>query len=308
MKKIFALILAALFFMTPAQAQTSYTVDDEKVAADLTGTNAEKFYASLPQATGDYKSRQRPILLEGAMNTETAILVRALKNPVAYRELNYLFVAGTCKGYPVVVVRTEQGLANAAASTALAIKKFNPVAVINQGTSGGTTPALKIGDIVIGEKAIPTSAYKSGYSPKGAGVDFTAQEMRGTYAFDAVTKTFQPNSEYPADPTLFNVAFAVANEHENFNAVSGTIGSADWWMSWVDYMDMLNKRYGMLCEEMETVAAAQICRNAGVPFIGIRILSDNITIGKEYDPATAVPCQNFVLLVTERYIRTVLNK
>lgn len=308
MKKIFALILAALFFMTPAQAQTTYTVDDEEDAMDLESAPVEKFFASLPQATGTYKSRVRPILIEGAMNTETEVLVRALKNPVAYRELNYLFVAGTYKDYPVVVARTEQGLANAAASTALAIKKFNPVAVINQGTAGGTTPALKIGDIVIGDKAIPTSAYKSGYSPKGAGVDFTAQKMRGTYAFDAATKTFQPNNEYPADPTLFNVAFVVANKHENFNAVSGTIGSADWWMCWVDYMDMLNERYGMLCEEMETVAAAQICRNAGVPFIGIRVLSDNITIGQEYDPAIAATCQNFVLLVTERYIRTVLNK
>ena len=307
MKKFFALILAALFFMTPAQAQTTYTVDNEESATELTGVPTEKLYASLPKAKGDYKSRVRPILIEGAMNTETEILVRALKNPVAYHEMNYLFVAGTYKNYPVVIVRTEQGLANAAASTALAIKKFNPVAVINQGTAGGTTPALKIGDIVIGEKIIPSSAFKSDYSPKGAGVDFTAQKMRGTYAFDAATKTFQPHSEYLSDPTLFNVAFAVANAHENFNAVSGTIGTADWWMSWVDYMDMLNKRYGMVCEEMETVAAAQICHNANVPFIGIRVISDNITVSDEYLPESATITQNFVLLVVEKYIRDILK-
>ena len=307
MKKFFALILAVLFFMTPAQAQTNYTVDNEESATALEGAPAEKFYASLPKAAGTYKSRVRPILIEGAMNTETEVLVRALKNPVAYRELNYLFVAGTYKNYPVVIVRTEQGLANAAASTALAIKKFNPVAVINQGTAGGTTPALKIGDIVIGDKSIPTSAFKTEISPKGAGVDYTAQEMRGTYAFDATTKTFQPNNEYLADPTLLNIAFAVANAHENFNAVSGTIGTADWWMCWIDYMDMLNTRYGMLCEEMETVAVAQVCHNANVPFIGIRVLSDNITVNDKYLPESAKVAQDFVLLVVEKYIRDVLK-
>ena len=58
-------------------------------------------------------------------------------------------------GYPVVVSRTEQGLANAGVATALAIKYFNPIAVINQGTSGGHDPELHTFDIVIGETTVP---------------------------------------------------------------------------------------------------------------------------------------------------------
>lgn len=205
MKKFFSILIAALLMVTSAQAaeHTTTTADN---AAEKMGAPTEKFYASLPTAKGEYKSSRRPILLEGAMNTETEKLVRALKNPVAYRELNYLFVAGTYKNYPVVVVRTEQGMANAAASTALAIRKFNPLAVINQGTAGGHDGALKIGDIVLGEKIFNCFAIKTSRTAVGTGAELTNQEMRGTYAFDTTSGTFQPNKEYFPDAKLFDVA------------------------------------------------------------------------------------------------------
>lgn len=310
MKNFFMLLIAALFLATtPAQAQiidtTIYNADD---VADAAGEAIEKFYASLPKARGDYKSRQRPILIEGAMNIETDVFVHALKNPVAYRELNYLFIAGTYKNYPVVIVRTEQGMANSAASTALAIKKFNPIAVINQGTAGGHDSTLKIGDIVVATKAINYAAIKTGFSEAGAGFDFTKQEMRGTYAFDATTGTFQPQMEYNADTTLFNMAFAAANSQGRFNVVSGVIVSGDAWISCIDYINFLHERYGSSCEEMETAAAAQICHTAGIPFVGIRILSDNVSTNHDYDPNTGKTCQEFVLLVAENYINKILKE
>ena len=308
MKKFFTILIAALLLaVTPAQAENS-GVGLEDISAEKYNVHIEKFYATLPQAKGDYKSRVRPILIEGAMNTETEILIRALKNPVAYRELNYLFVAGTYKNYPVVIVRTEIGMANAAASTALAIKKFNPIAVINQGTAGGHDSALKIGDIVIGEKSFDHTAFRSAYSAAGEGIDLTKQENIGTYAYDKASGKFQAYTEYFADPTLLNVAKKVAAANKNFNVVSGVIGTGNTWLECVDYINFLHEKYGSSCEEMETTCAAQICQNAGVPFIGIRVLSDNITVNDKYVPETATICQDFVLLVVENYIRDVLKK
>ena len=308
MKKFLALVLSALLLLTvPASAETS-DINNADNIADLAGEVAEEFYSSLVKAKGDYKSRQRPIVIEGAMNTETETLVRALKNPVAYRDLNYLFVAGTYKGYPIVIVRTEQGMANAAASTALAIKKFNPIAVINQGTSGGHDSALKVGDIVIGERSFNYTAIKSGYSAIGTGADLTKQEMRGTYAYDKTSGKFQPYKEYFADSTLLNIAFAVANKHKEFNAVSGVIGTGDSWLCNIDYINFLHKTYGSSCEEMETNAVAQVCYTVNIPFIGIRVISDNITINEDYVASTGTICQEFVLLVVEEYINSVLKR
>ena len=310
-KNLFAPIIAAsILVATPAQAQTlPQNISNADDLADTAGDSAEKFYLSLPKAKGDYKSRLRPILIEGAMNVETEILVRALKNPVTYKDLNYLFVAGTYKNYPVVIVRTEQGMANAAASTALAIKKFNPVAVINQGTSGGHDPALNIGDIVIGASSFDYTAIKTSHSAAGAGTDLTfQQEMRGTYAFDAASGKFQPYKEYLADLTLLKISEEVAAANKNFNVVNGTLGTGNAWLCNVDYINFLHETYGSSCEEMETNCAAQVCQNAGIPFIGIRVLSDNITVTDKYDPDTAKICQDFVLLVAENYIRNVLKK
>ena len=306
MKKFFALIFAALIFLSATVHAEDLGVELSDISAEPFNATIEKFYATLPQATGDYKSRRRPILIEGAMNTETEILIRELKNPVAYRELNYLFVAGTYKNYPVVVVRTEIGMANAAASTALAIKKFNPVAVINQGTAGGHDSALKIGDIVVGASNFDYNAFRSAYSAAGAGIDLTKQENLGTYAYDEAAKKFQAYKEYRADVELFNMAFAVANAHKEFNVVSGVIGTGNAWLECVDYINFLHEKYGSSCEEMETNAAASVCQSADIPFIGIRVLSDNVTNSREYIPETAKICQKFVLLVAENYIDKIL--
>ena len=308
MKKIFLLILALLLIAVPVQAQNNSTTKNTDKVAGTASEVAEKFYASLPQAKGEYKSRVRPILLEGAMNIETEILVRALKNPVTYRELHYLFVAGTYKDYPVVVVRTEQGMANAAASTALAIKKFNPIAVINQGTAGGHDPKLDIGDIVVGTETFDAFSLRTDYSPLGAGADFTRHKMRGTYAYDEATGKFQKYETFSSDPTLFNIAFSVANKHKDFNVVSGILSTSDVWLENLDYIKFLHETYGSSCEEMETASAAQICHTAGIPFIGIRVISNNVTINREYDPKSADVAQDFVLLVVESYIRDVLKK
>lgn len=308
MKKFFTLLIAALLMVTaPANAQTQQEGNSD-ISSKPLNDRIEEFYVTLPKAKGDYKSRVRPILIEGAMNTETEVLIKALKNPVTYRELNYLFVAGTYENYPVVIVRTEIGLANAAASTALAIKKFNPVAVINQGTAGGHDSAFKIGDIIIGGQSFDHVAFKSSYTQAGAGIDLTRQENIGTYAYDKTTKKFQAYTEYFADPTLLKIAKKVAVDHKEFNVAVGTIGTANTWLNSVDYINFLNKTYGSSCEEMETNAVAQICQNAGVPFIGIRVLSDNILHDNRYIPETAKICQDFVLLVTQHYIRNILQK
>lgn len=307
MKKFLLTICAALSLLaTPAQA-ADLGVELTDISAEDFNAPIEKFYATLPQAKGNYKSRVRPIMIEGAMNTETEVLIRALKKPVVYREMNYMFVAGTYKDYPVVIVRTEIGVANAAASTALAIKKFNPCAVINQGTAGGHDSALKIGDIVIGERSFDHTAFRSAYSAAGAGIDLTKQENIGTYAYDAATKKFQAYTEYFPDPKLLQVAKTVAAANKNFNVTTGVIGTGNGWLECIDYMNFLHDKYGSSCEEMETNVAAQICQNAGVPFIGIRVLSDNATISREYVPETAKVAQDFVLLVVERYVRDVLK-
>ena len=297
--KKFVALVAVIFFVTfnVASAET-LTYND-------INPPVEKFIAELPVAKCDYKSRQRPILIQGAMTAEVGKLMQALKNPVAYRYLNYVFVAGTYKNYPVVVSRTEIGIANAAVATAFAIEHFNPIAIINQGTAGGYAPNLHLNDIVIADKSINYSAYYEEYSPVGE-FDITKQILRGTYVYDDKKPTeFTISRELDVDEKLLQIAKDTAALNRNWKVTVGTIGSADSWNNAVDHINFLRDNYGMLCEEMETNSVAQVCYTAKVPFIGIRVVSNNIITGEKFDLSTALRCQDFVLLVTDRLIKNI---
>lgn len=258
--------------------------------------------------TVDYKSDKRPILLQGAMDVEMQDMVKALTDTTEYTIGEWYYVAGQLDGYPVVVSRTEQGLANAGASTALAMEYFNPVAVINQGTSGGHDPELHTFDIVLGETTVPSAAWQTEASAKGAGVDYKAMTMNGVYAYDKNQKTFVKEVKYPGDETLLNCAQAVADTYNKGKIVKGVISSSDEWNNQVDRMLFLHELNGSSCEEMESNSVAQVCKTYDVPFLAIRILSNTGIYGENFNPETGAACQEYVLNVARNYIETVLNK
>lgn len=310
-RKIFMLLTVILFasniFLSPNVSAEKSTSVPNFMVNNLEGDESFiKFLNSLPQRkVTSYKSLQPPILLEGAMNIEINKFVYALKNPVVYKILNYLYIAGTYKNYPVIVARTEQGMENAAAVTALAIEKFNPVAVINQGTAGGHVAEAQINSIIIGDKYINYAAIITEKTPAGAGIKITPQKMRGTFAYDKDEKTFKLYEEYFPDPTLLKIAEEVAASNKNFYTLTGTIASANSWLNGIDHYKYLNETYGSLCEEMESCSVAQICKSSNMPFIGIRVISDNIIISPNHHEETADTSQSFVLSVVERYIKTI---
>ena len=52
---------------------------------------------------------------------------------------------------------------------------------------------------------------------------------------------------------------------------------------------------------MEAASAAQIAAAYKIPFIGIRVLTNNITNSETYDRGAAEACQDFVRAVVRAY-------
>jgi adenosylhomocysteine nucleosidase len=75
------------------------------------------------------------------------------------------------------------------------------------------------------------------------------------------------------------------------------------WNNELDRINFFHTRYGTSVEEMEAASVAQIAQQFNVPFLGIRILSNNITNNGAYDPATGEACQDYVLDVVEQYMK-----
>lgn len=245
-----------------------------------------------------------PILIQGAMDVEVNTMVAALQEKQALTIGAWTFWQGTLAGYPVVISRTEVGLANAAAATTLAIERFKPRLIINQGTSGGHDPALHRGDIVIATRSFNMGAYRSDFTPADQGID-----PRKWHNFE-VTMRLRENGKlvehtsFAGDPELVGRALGMADRYQHGRVVAGIIGTADEWNRQVARINWLHQTYNTAAEEMETSSAALVAEAYKVPFVGVRVLSNTDLHGEEFDPQTAIHCQQFVIDYTKALINS----
>jgi adenosylhomocysteine nucleosidase len=246
-------------------------------------------------------------VIQGAMQIEVDALVRRLPDATSESVAGWTFWRGTLDGYPVVVSKTLKGTANAAAATTLAAEHFHPAAILNQGTAGGHDPELHLYDIVVGAASVNIGAFRATYRAAGAGSNPADWRPMDLTAADG-TASNDPNARrlarFDADASLLAAARAVKNTYTRGKVVEGVIGSSDLWRDEIDVIAALHRSFGTSVEEMETAAAAQVAKAFHVPFIGIRVVSDNITNGGGYEPKTSEACEDFVLNVAKAYIAT----
>jgi len=252
-----------------------------------------------------------PVVVQGAMPIETEALVQRLEHVRVEKVGGWTFWRGTLGGYPVVVSKTRKGVASAAAATALAVERYRPVAILNQGTAGGHDPSLHVYDIVLGTSAVSLGAFKSPARAAGAGsnpLDWTPLALtvsEGSAGNDPRARTV---ARFAADEALLRAARGVAAGYKKGRVAEGVIGSSDTWNSELDLIASYRSRFGTSVEEMETASAAQIAGLMNVPFLGIRVVSNNITNGGAYDPKTAEACQEYVGEVVKAYVRALKRR
>ncbi|MCC5800965.1 5'-methylthioadenosine/S-adenosylhomocysteine nucleosidase [Rossellomorea vietnamensis] len=251
------------------------------------------------------KKEEQPILIQGPMPIEAEKFAGKLENVKEETSGSFVFYKGTVDNYPVIVAKTGKGMENTAAATAVAIEKYDPVAIINQGTSGGHDPALNVFDIVLGERTVNLGSLKTGNMADEEGIEPTAWKPMDLMASEGSAGE-DPNAEkiryYDGDEALLAAADAVKDTYKKGKVVEGTIGSADVWNNEVDRIQWFHEKYGTSVEEMEGAAAAQIAGAYDVPFLGIRVLSNNKTNGGDYNPDTAAANQGYVYEVVKEYI------
>lgn len=256
--------------------------------------------------TSTKESELKPIIIQGAMDVETENISAQLDNMEKITISGWDFYKGTINDYPVVISRTEIGMTNSAVATTLGIENFDPIAIINQGTAGGHDPELHQFDIVLGKNVVNFGAYKTDFKDKGEGID-PKFWMPMTLEVP-VNGEIVEYSSFEGDTTLLEAANSVKDKYKEGKVVEGTIGSADEWNKEIDRILWLNETFGTSVEEMETASAAQVATAYGVPFLGIRVLSNNEVHKEEYNRNTGENCQEYVMEVVKAYIDNYLKK
>ncbi|UAL48003.1 5'-methylthioadenosine/S-adenosylhomocysteine nucleosidase [Sutcliffiella horikoshii] len=256
---------------------------------------------------GKEKETQRPIMVQGPMPIEAEKFADRLENLKEEKSGSFVFYIGTLDNYPVIVAKTGKGMENTAAATAVAIERYNPIAIINQGTSGGHDADLNVFDIVLGERTTNLGSLKTADKDENQGIDPTVWKPMDLMASEGSAGE-DPNAEkiryYEGDKELLAAANAVIDTYTEGKIVQGTIGSADVWNNEVDRIKWFHEKYGTSVEEMEGAAAAQIAGAYDIAFLGIRILSNNKVNGGKYNPETAAANQGYVYEVVKEYIST----
>lgn len=201
----------------------------------------------------------------------------------------YEFYKGYIESFSVVVSKTNIGLIENAISTYIGITKFNPIAVINQGTAGACSVNIHNYDIIIGEKCININSYITKHR----------EENKGSRALDWELLTFKDGKDelikLEANENLLNIAIKCSNLYERGKVISGIIGSGDVWDNEIDRIKWFNEKYNILCEDMETISTYNVCNKLAIPVIGIRIISDNEITGEKYDKNIAIEAQKYVI-------------
>jgi adenosylhomocysteine nucleosidase len=273
--------------------------------ARLVARLAATIAACLLLAACATREPRRPIVVQGAMDVEIRKLAGAIQDATEERIGGWTFWRGTLDGYPVVVSKTLKGMENAAAATVLAAEHFHPIAILNQGTAGGHIPDLHVYDIVLGTQAVNLGSFKTGYRVRGRGSDVAEWSpldlMRtdGSAGQDPNARTMR---RFVADENLLAVARDVRGRYRRGRVLDGVIGSSEVWNSEIDRIERFHDQFGTMAEEMETASSAQIAGLFQIPFLGIRIVSNNITNGEAYDTRTGEACQEFVLEVVRALV------
>ncbi len=247
---------------------------------------------------------ERPVVVQGAMTSETERLISRLDNATVEKVGGWTFWRGTLDGYPIIVSKTLKGVSNAAAATVIAVERYHPIAIVNQGTAGGHDPDLHLYDIVLGVSAVNLGAFKSPYRPAGRGsnsLDWTPIDLmvEGSAGNNPNARRI---SRFQGDEPLLAAARSVKQLYTRGRVVDGVIGTSDVWNDELDRVARFHNEYGTSVEEMETASAAQIAGLLNVPFLGIRVVSDNITNGGAYDRKTGEACEDYVYQVVKAYI------
>jgi len=214
------------------------------------------------------------IAIQGAMDGEVIALLEAMETYKEEKFGTYSFYIGEIDSMPLIVSRSEIGMANAAASTTLLIDKYHPDVIINQGTAGGHDPNLRVFDTIIGEEIMHINSFMSPHRDKEEGMSPENWVWMHSFIREADGR-LEEKFTFKSDSELVKAARDTVEEYTQGKVVVGKIGTADFWNREIDRIYWFHQNFHTSGEEMEAYAVAQIADAFKVPFLSIRTISNS---------------------------------
>ncbi|MDE6418312.1 MAG: 5'-methylthioadenosine/adenosylhomocysteine nucleosidase [Duncaniella sp.] len=191
------------------------------------------------------------IAILAAMDKELSLLKSLLENPGSRRIDNIECITGHIGSHEVLLAKCGIGKVNAALNTLRNIRDFTPELVINSGVAGGAGP-LGIGALLVAGEV----AYHDVWCGPGT----------LTGAADGFSQVFLTDRE------VLDVALAALGVTASY----GLIATGDRFISKAEEIERIHEIFPHAeAVDMESAAIAQVCASFGVPFFGMRVISDS---------------------------------
>jgi 5'-methylthioadenosine/S-adenosylhomocysteine nucleosidase len=220
-------------------------------------------------------ARRRPgpsrdlTLVLGALPQESDLVEWALSGSTKGALLGFPYVRGTIAGRPVVVAVTGIGKTNASLVTTLFVERFRPREVIMTGTASRINPAVRNGDVIVGEVTC-----NHDFGSLGAGFVMEYFGAEGPLGDSCPIL-------YPADARLLAAARRAmkhhvpeaASHHEPAYTPAvrlGRITSGDQFGIPPERIEDILRQLHPDLMEMESGSVAQVCWYLRAPFLCIR--------------------------------------
>ena len=223
------------------------------------------------------------VAVQCALAKETKPFLERIENVSHERHGGIDVGMGMYRGARLVVAEGGMGSVNAGAASQMLIDRYEPDCLIFSGIAGGLNPALRIGDIVVGnqlhylETNTPIIAECAPWKES-----FASSDVLRNAALDVLHQ-----HGWVRIPSLRELK---AGLHTSFKDllgegerrfVCGTIATSNQFNTDPAVLENIRTMIYADCEEMEGTAAAHICTKNNVPFLVIRAISNQC--GESYE-------------------------
>lgn len=247
--------------------------------------------------------KSKTLLVACAMRVEADVFISELDSIRESKFGNFSFYEGMYKNCKVVVLVSGPGVVNMASALTIGINRYNPDMVFNYGVVGGIGKDIHQGDIIICNECMNLGSYMTGKIDKGNGIDINQWEF--------MTFTDGDTDElviWKCDNELLNLVIDMKDSYDKGNVLVGRIGSSDVWDKEYDKLIMLRDKYDIMVEDMECISVYQVSNMFNIPCLSVKVLSDNVILGEEYDKGVLDRAKEFIKLILHMICDNVKNE
>jgi len=246
---------------------------------------------------------EKVIGIMGAMHEEINGIVKLMTQVTEFSSGRRTYYKGKINGINAVVVFSRWGKVAAAITVSSLIIEFKITDLIFIGVAGAIHPDLKIGDVIIASRLLQH--------------DMDARPLMKQFEIPLLDKTYFDSAadhlniaEKAVHAVLANGIHPIIDQThiDRFllyspQLMKGTIASGDkFFAEQADKDALLSALPALLGVEMEGASVAQVCYEYDIPFVVIRIISD------ESNTQSVIDFPDFILHVSSKYSAEIIKQ